>query len=63
MTSTRYDAVAGVREFEHLNDAVQAAKLKIPIAERYSLAEAHKAHLRLEAGEVFGKIVLKVHGA
>ncbi|MGY3505093.1 quinone oxidoreductase family protein [Bradyrhizobium sp. USDA 4471] len=60
---TRYDAVAGVREFEHLNDAVQAAKLKVPIAERYSLAEAHKAHLRLEAGNVLGKIVLTVHGA
>lgn len=63
MTLTRYDAVAWVREFEHLNDAVQAAKLKIPIAERYSLAEAHKAHLRLKAGEVLGKIVLTVHGA
>jgi NADPH:quinone reductase len=63
LTLTRYDAVAGVREFEQLNEAVQAAKLKVPIAERYSLTQAHKAHSRLEAGEVLGKIVLTTHGA
>ena len=28
-----------------------------------ALADAHKAHLRLEAGKVLGKIVLTVHGA
>jgi hypothetical protein len=30
MELRRYDAVAGVRKFEHLNAAVQASKLKVP---------------------------------
>src|ERR1700674_2836628 len=37
------DAVAGVREFAHLNRAVEAAKLEVPIAAAYPLAEAAKA--------------------
>jgi NADPH:quinone reductase len=62
MKLTRYDAVAGLREFERLNAAVQAAKLKVPIAECYPLAQAYKAHERLAEGHVLGKIVLGVHG-
>jgi NADPH2:quinone reductase len=58
----RYDAVAGVREFERLNDAVQAGKLKVPIAECYSLVEARKAHEHLAEGHIIGKIVLAAHG-
>jgi NADPH:quinone reductase-like Zn-dependent oxidoreductase len=63
MTLVRYDGVAGVREFERLNAAVQAAKLKVPIAECYPLAHAYKAHERLAEGQVIGKIVLAVHGS
>jgi NADPH2:quinone reductase len=55
-----YDAVAGVREFERLNRAVEAAKLEVPIAGEFPLEEAAKAHARLEAGHVVGKIVLRI---
>ena len=58
--TTPYDAVAGVREFAHLGRAVEAAKLKVPIAAEYPLAEAAKAHERLAAGHVLGRIALRV---
>jgi NADPH:quinone reductase-like Zn-dependent oxidoreductase len=61
MTLIRYDGISGVKEFERLNAAVQAAKLKVPIAECYPLARAYKAHERLAEGHVVGKIVLAVH--
>jgi NADPH2:quinone reductase len=44
-----------------LNVAVQAAKLNVPIAEYYPLAQAYKAHQRLAEGHVVGKIVLSIH--
>ena len=55
-----YDAIAGVREFQKLNAAVQAAKFKVPIAEAFALVNAHKAHERREEGHVLGKIVLRI---
>ena len=61
MKLIRYDGISGVREFERLNAAVQAARLKVPIAECYSLAKAYKAHERLAEGHVVGKIILAVH--
>jgi len=61
MKLIRYDGISGVREFERLNAAVQAAKLKVPIAECYPLARAYKAHERLAEGHVVGKIILAVH--
>src|SRR6201996_2384291 len=63
MSLIRYDGISGVREFERLSAAVQAAKLKIPIAESYPLARAGKAHERLAEGHVVGKIILSVHGS
>jgi NADPH2:quinone reductase len=57
---TAYDAIPGVREFEHLNRAIEDAKLKVPIAAAYPLKEAAKAHERLAKGHVLGKIVLRV---
>ena len=39
---------------------VEEARLKVHIAEAYPLAEAAKAHQRIEAGHVLGKIVLRV---
>jgi NADPH2:quinone reductase len=57
---TAYDGVPGVREFQRLNRAIEAAKLKVPIADTYKLAEAAKAHERLAAGHVLGKVVLRV---
>jgi len=61
MSMTLYSFVAGTREFEHLNDAAGAAKLRVPIAAEYPLADAAEAHRRLEAGHLLGKIVLHVH--
>jgi NADPH:quinone reductase-like Zn-dependent oxidoreductase len=55
-----YDGVAGVREFERLNRAVEAARLTVPIAAAYPLAQAAKAHQRLAAGHVLGKVVLRI---
>jgi NADPH:quinone reductase len=55
-----YDAAAGVREFQRLGRAVEEAKLQVPIAGVYPLADAAKAHERLAAGHVLGKIVLRV---
>lgn len=55
-----YDAVAGVREFEHLTIAVEAVKLRVPIAAAFALSNAAKAHERLAQGHVPGKIVLRV---
>jgi NADPH:quinone reductase-like Zn-dependent oxidoreductase len=55
-----YDAVAGVRELQRLNRAVEEAKLEVPIAAAYPLADAAKAHERLAAGHVLGKIVLRI---
>src|ERR1700716_2385255 len=61
MTLIRYDGISGVREFERLNAAVQAARLKVPITECYPLARAYKAHERRAEGHVVGKIILSVH--
>jgi NADPH:quinone reductase len=61
MKLIRYDGISGVREFERLNAAVQAARLRVPIAESYPLPRASKAHERLAEGHVVGKIILAVH--
>jgi NADPH:quinone reductase-like Zn-dependent oxidoreductase len=53
--------VARAREFKRLNTAIAAAKLRVPIAAEYSLADAAKAHERIAAGHVLGKVVLRVH--
>jgi len=55
-----YSFVAGEHELARLNAAVEAAKLQVPIAAEYPLAEAAEAHKRLEAGRLLGKIVLRV---
>jgi NADPH:quinone reductase len=56
----RYNAVAGPQEFERLNQAIIASKLQVPIAAEYPLADAARAHERLEAGHVLGKVVLRI---
>jgi NADPH:quinone reductase-like Zn-dependent oxidoreductase len=55
-----YDATPGVREFERLGRAIAAARLEVPIAASYPLAQAAKAHARLAKRHVRGKIVLRV---
>jgi NADPH2:quinone reductase len=55
-----YDAAVGVRQLERFNRAVEAARLEVPIAAAYRLADAAKAHRRVEKGHVLGKIVLRI---
>ena len=55
-----YDGEPGILEFERLDRAVKEAKLKVPIAVAFPLAEAAKAHERLAAGHVLGEIVLRI---
>jgi len=55
-----YSYIAGTEELKHLNQAVEAAKLQVPIAAEYSLADAGQAHKRLAAGHLLGKIVIHV---
>jgi len=57
--TTAYDGMPGVREFERLNRAVAAARLKVPIAKTYSLSRAAAAY-ELVKGHVLGKIVLRI---
>ncbi|HEY0746194.1 MAG TPA: NADP-dependent oxidoreductase [Steroidobacteraceae bacterium] len=56
-----YDGIVGVRELERLRRAVEQAKLVVPIAAKYPLAQVARAHRRLAAGSVRGKLVLRVH--
>jgi NADPH:quinone reductase-like Zn-dependent oxidoreductase len=60
VTFIPYDGVSGIREFDRLSRAVTSARLKVPISERFALAEASKAHEHLAAGHVLGKIVLRI---
>jgi len=55
-----YDAAVGTREFTRLERAVVEAKLLVPIAAIYPLAQAAKAHARLERGHIRGRIVLRI---
>lgn len=55
-----YDAVANPHEFERLSLAAEEANLQVPIAAKYPLADAAKAHERLAARHVVGKIVLRI---
>ncbi|HEY6051783.1 MAG TPA: zinc-binding dehydrogenase [Thermoanaerobaculia bacterium] len=55
-----YDAKEGARELEKLTRAIEASRLRVPIAAPYPLARAADAHRRLEKGHVFGKIVLRI---
>jgi len=56
----RYDAIAGPDEFERLNAAIVAAKLQVPIAAEFPLANAAMAQQRESAGHVLGKVVLRI---
>lgn len=55
-----YDAEANLREFHRLNHAVDAARLRVPIAVIRPLDEADKAHEHLKKGHVLGRVVLQI---
>jgi NADPH:quinone reductase-like Zn-dependent oxidoreductase len=58
--TTAYDGTPGVEEFQRLNRAVEAARLKVPIAKSYPLARAKAAYEFVEKGHVLGKVVLRI---
>jgi NADPH2:quinone reductase len=60
---SRYDAIAGVKEFERLNAAIEGSHLQVPIAAVYPLEAAAQAQRRVEAGHVLGKVVLQISSA
>jgi len=62
ITIVAYDAISGPEDVElaRLNALVEARKFEIPIPAEYPLAEASKAHERLAAGHILGKLVLRV---
>lgn len=55
-----YDGLADPRHFERLERAAEEAQLEVPIAARYPLTQAAKAHDRLERGHVLGRIALQI---
>ncbi len=57
-----YNAETGPRAFERLEQATIEARLKVPIAAEFPLAETKKAHERLQEGHVLGRIVLRIRG-
>jgi zinc-binding alcohol dehydrogenase/oxidoreductase len=58
---TIYGSTMGARsDFEAAYDLVKSGRAKPVVDSVYPLAEARKAHERLEAGEQFGKIVLRI---
>jgi NADPH:quinone reductase len=55
-----YDATASPKHFVRLKRAVEEARLQVPIAAVYPLAQASKAHERIKRGHVLGRIVLRI---
>ncbi len=55
-----YDALTGPAEYQRLNAAIVAAKLEVPIAAEFPLADAAQAQQRVAAGHVLGKVVLRI---
>ena len=55
-----YNAATGPSQFARLGRAAAEARLRVPIAAIYPLAQAAKAHARLERGHVLGRIVLRI---
>ncbi len=58
--TTAYDGIPGVAEFERLNRAVTASKVRVPIAKTYPLSRARAAYNLVTKGHVIGKVVLRI---
>ena len=55
-----YDVQAGPRPFARLDQAVKRARLRVPIAGKFPLAQAAKAHARVDKRHVLGRVVLQI---
>jgi NADPH2:quinone reductase len=62
ITIVPYDAISEPEalQLERLNRAIEARRFEIPIAAEYPLADAARAHERVSAGHVLGKVILRV---
>jgi NADPH:quinone reductase-like Zn-dependent oxidoreductase len=55
-----YDAKGEPENWTRLNRAAEEADLQVPIAARFPLAQAAKAHERIAQGHVLGRVALRV---
>lgn len=55
-----FDAVAEPGELARLNRHLARPRVRVPIAATYPLAQAARAHRRLDRGQVVGRIVLQI---
>jgi NADPH:quinone reductase len=55
-----FDAVADPRQFQSLRAYVGNRRMQVPLAAVYPLSQAARAHRRLAAGHIVGRIVLRV---
>lgn len=55
-----YNAEASPQHFARFEKAVDEARLQVPIAAVFPLAQAAKAHERIERGHVLGRVVLRI---
>ena len=55
-----YDGTPGRHELAQLSRAIEAAPFQVPIEAEFRLADAARAHERLEQGHILGKIELRV---
>ena len=60
LTPVKYNALTGPEDYARLNKAIEAARLEVPVAAQFPLAEAARAQERMAAGHVLGKIVLRI---
>jgi NADPH2:quinone reductase len=59
-TVTAYDGESGYRHLAELEEAANKARLRVPIAAAFPLAQAVRAHERIEKGHILGRIVLRI---
>jgi NADPH:quinone reductase len=59
-TLIAYDGESGNKHLAELEDAADEARLRVPIANAFPLAQAARAHERIEKGHILGRIALRI---
>ena len=59
-TPIAYDGESGNSHLAELEEAVNEARLRVPIPAAYPLAQAARAHERIEKGHILGRIALRI---
>lgn len=59
-TLIAYDGESGNKHLTELEEAANEARLRVPIAAAYPLAQAGRAHERIEKGHILGRIALRI---